>query len=1224
MKTNIIRLIWLFCLLLLITTESLARWVTVKGQIIFEDGDPTFATATQPPGLDNKMWMPAHLAKVDLLGSAWRSQTFTDSEGRFSIPLFSLLNNDNIELLIEVDNYAVEVFADFDCVEERLLLSIIFNNLNLGTANEVNLGIIRVPLFYRPIEVDECYGNSTTIEISFAAALNINNVILRARDDVDNNRDPHENDTVGKVSVEYCDTDWNNYFSNLVLCCGRVSLVNDPLIVNPENNNNKDNGFVDAEIGHEYGHHLQYEIGTYDLHIFSLDHSLCKEIDTGLSNDPEFAWSEGFADYFGANLVASADSVEVFDSGGDNDWNCDPGENCAPGMTTTAGLNNVENRCSSPTYISSDDDRWISVEGIIASTLWDLTDGPGQGQDAWDQVDGLAINGHRRIMQIFDRELDTWDAPDLRDFYKAWRDRVGPNYAAGPPVLDPILNRYGVVPYGNSTGMLRKQPPEPIVELNPLLPDIIDASLSFLGSKKPQYAALLATPFGTFSGSDRPLVLTIRRKWSFLSANPNQPDDKADSFDIRIGISNLGPKTMEVDNGGTLLDSWGAQYNIEIDYLPSTVPDWLSVSPTSGSITTGPLGPGGSSTLQLETLVFRFLPSVFGLSGPNTYQADVNIRFVTTSGVVRFRKIRIIFDQWIDSGQEDPDGDGLTSQEEVSLAENYPCLSRFLADSDNDGLNDGDEVNVWKTSPCEYDTDGDGMGDRLESEHGCLNPIVPDADSDPDGDLLTNFEETIAPAGRPYSDPCNSDPDGDGLSDKEDNCPYISNPDKSDLDGDNYGDVCDYDIDGDGCPNTSDMFPRNPRYPTHISRCGLIDQSLEHIRQGFFAEIGDPSSKYNNPGIQILIEGIRPPNCSMIACPASNLKLFDAATQKIGPEIRPADWGFEANQGFVSKVQGLPDLDMDGTLDIALGLPNAATKAGLKRAGAVVIVSGRTGAELGRITSSVKDAMFGTTFALCDKKTLAIGAPGVGEMPGAVYLAQLSNFSITRVISMDEKGDEFGTSIETVPDLDGDSISELIIGAPNSEKRGGVYSFMSTDKLNKIGKGNAPGDRFGFAIVSAGDFGDDGNPEILVGAPGAASQTGEVTLLNFSGEPIWSQVGQEKGELFGYDLAVLIKDSVDTHVSDFLIGAPGWREKTGRVFALISEDEQPVSIISGRYKGAALGTHIVTSTDPDTPNRHWIVLYETNVEKDSASKGGRSLFYKWYTVQSPVISYDRQ
>ncbi|MEY8199012.1 MAG: thrombospondin type 3 repeat-containing protein [Colwellia sp.] len=46
------------------------------------------------------------------------------------------------------------------------------------------------------------------------------------------------------------------------------------------------------------------------------------------------------------------------------------------------------------------------------------------------------------------------------------------------------------------------------------------------------------------------------------------------------------------------------------------------------------------------------------------------------------------------------------------------------------------------------------------------------------------------------------DSDADNLVDASDNCPFVSNANQANLDGDGFGDVCDSDIDGDGMPNS--------------------------------------------------------------------------------------------------------------------------------------------------------------------------------------------------------------------------------------------------------------------------------------------------------------------------------------------------------------------------------------------------------------------------------------
>ena len=71
-------------------------------------------------------------------------------------------------------------------------------------------------------------------------------------------------------------------------------------------------------------------------------------------------------------------------------------------------------------------------------------------------------------------------------------------------------------------------------------------------------------------------------------------------------------------------------------------------------------------------------------------------------------------DPLITGANEDPDGDGLTNQQEFDL----------------------------NTNPKNPDTDGDGLPDGWEVANG-LNPLVPDADQDPDGDSFSNRLEFL-------------------------------------------------------------------------------------------------------------------------------------------------------------------------------------------------------------------------------------------------------------------------------------------------------------------------------------------------------------------------------------------------------------------------------------------------------------------------------------------------
>ena len=145
-----------------------------------------------------------------------------------------------------------------------------------------------------------------------------------------------------------------------------------------------------------------------------------------------------------------------------------------------------------------------------------------------------------------------------------------------------------------------------------------------------------------------------------------------------------------------------------------------------------------------------------------------------------------------DACDEDDDGDTvLDSQDNCQLVANEEQLNNDMddfgdlcdPDDDNDGvLDDGDGSGDATDNPCT-------AGATLNCDDNC--PFASNAQqNDIDGDLLGNE--------------CDGDDDGDGVPDGLDNCSLQANPTQQNTDGDELGDECDPDDDNDNIPDTFD------------------------------------------------------------------------------------------------------------------------------------------------------------------------------------------------------------------------------------------------------------------------------------------------------------------------------------------------------------------------------------------------------------------------------------
>ena len=169
----------------------------------------------------------------------------------------------------------------------------------------------------------------------------------------------------------------------------------------------------------------------------------------------------------------------------------------------------------------------------------------------------------------------------------------------------------------------------------------------------------------------------------------------------------------------------------------------------------------------------------------------------------------------------------------------------------------------------------------------------------------------------------------------------------------------------------------------------------------------------------------------------------------------------------------------------------------------------------------------------------------LGSNTGRVYGFTGSAMDSIYTKTGEVASDNFGYAV-ALTDVNGDGRDDMIIGAPyndeTAENAGRVYAYSGFDGalLWDVG-GQAAGDRFGWAVASAGDVDDDGDIDVIVGAPYADAgdvNTGKAFILDGAdGSIVITRNGANEGDYFGWSVSGIGDLNNDDH-DDYAVGAP--------------------------------------------------------------------------------------
>ena len=294
--------------------------------------------------------------------------------------------------------------------------------------------------------------------------------------------------------------------------------------------------------------------------------------------------------------------------------------------------------------------------------------------------------------------------------------------------------------------------------------------------------------------------------------------------------------------------------------------------------------------------------------------------------------------------------------------------------------------------------------------------------------------------------------------------------------------------------------------------------------------------------------------------------------------------GDSVQDWFGYSVSGAGDVNNDGYDDVIVGAARDDNNG--TDSGSAWVLSGANGAILYTFNGDTAGDYFGESVSgagdvnadgYADVIVGARSDDNNGTNSGSARVLSGANGAILYVFNGDSSGDEFGTSVSDVGDVNNDGYDDVIVGAHGDDNNGSnsgsarVLSGANGAILYTF-DGDSAADWFGESVSGAGDVNNDGYADVIVGAfqdDNSGNSSGSARVLSgANGAILYTFNGDTAGDYFGESVSGAGDVNADGY-ADVIVGAR-------------SDDNNGTDSGSARVLSGANGTILYTFNGDST------------------------------------------